>query len=53
MEVSSVSAGELAPYQVEKPAQKFYTIDSYDVSMAFTRALFDMLDRLLCNLSRM
>lgn len=45
-----ISAGELAPYQVEeKPAQK-YTIDSYDIN-AFTKTLFDMLDRRICNLS--
>ena len=41
---------ELAPYQVEeKPAQK-YTVDSYDMN-AFTKMLFDMLDRRICNLS--
>jgi predicted transport protein len=41
---------ELAPYQVEeKPAQK-YTIDTYDIN-AFTRTLFDMIDRRICNLS--
>lgn len=45
-----ITATELAPYQVEeKPAQK-YTIDSYDIN-AFTRTLFDMLDRRICNLS--
>lgn len=45
-----ITAAELAPYQVEeKPAQK-YTIDSYDIN-AFTRTLFDMLDRQICNLS--
>ena len=45
-----ITADELAPYQVEeKPAQK-YTIDSYDIN-AFTRTLFDMLDRRICNLS--
>ena len=45
-----ISAGELAPYQVEeKPAQK-YTIDSDDIN-AFTKTLFDMLDRRICNLS--
>ena len=45
-----ITAAELAPYQVEeKPAQK-YTIDSYDIN-AFTRTLFDMLDRRICNLS--
>ncbi len=45
-----ITAAELAPYQVEeKPAQK-YTINSYDIN-AFTRTLFDMLDRRICNLS--
>ena len=45
-----ITAAELAPYQVEeKPTQK-YTIDSYDIN-AFTRTLFDMLDRRICNLS--
>lgn len=45
-----ISDSELAPYQVEeKPAQK-YTIDSYDIN-AFTKTLFDMLDRRICNLS--
>ncbi len=45
-----ITAAELAPYQVEeKPAQK-YTIGSYDIN-AFTRTLFDMLDRRICNLS--
>ena len=45
-----ITADELAPYQVEeRPAQK-YTIDSYDLN-AFTRTLFDMLDRRICNLS--
>lgn len=45
-----ITAAELTPYQVEeKPAQK-YTIDSYDIN-AFTRTLFDMLDRRICNLS--
>jgi len=45
-----ITAAELVPYQVEeKPAQK-YTIDSYDIN-AFTRTLFDMLDRRICNLS--
>lgn len=45
-----ISDSELAPYQVEeKPAQK-YTIDSYDIN-DFTKALFDMLDKRICNLS--
>lgn len=45
-----ITAAELAPYQLEeKPAQK-YTLDSYDIN-AFTRTLFTMLDRRICNLS--
>lgn len=45
-----ITDAELAPYQVEeKPIQK-YTIDSYDIN-AFTRTLFDILDRRICNLS--
>lgn len=49
-EYPKISDSELAPYQVdEKPAQK-YTIDSYDIN-AFTKTLFDMLDRRICNLS--
>lgn len=49
-EYPEISDAELAPYQIEeKPAQK-YTIDSYDIN-AFTRTLFDMLDRRICNLS--
>ena len=45
-----ITADELAPYQVdEKHAQK-YTIDTYDLN-AFTRTLFDTLDRRICNLS--
>ena len=49
-EYPGISDSELAPYQVdEKPAQK-YTIDSYDIN-AFTKTLFDMLDRRICNLS--
>lgn len=45
-----ISDSELVPYQVEeRPAQK-YTIDFYDIN-AFTKTLFDMLDRRICNLS--
>ena len=48
-EYPKISDDELAPYQVEaKPAQK-YTINSYDFN-AFTRTLFDMIDRRICNL---
>lgn len=45
-----ITAAELAPYQVEKDSDHKYTIDSYDFN-AFTRTLFDMLDRRICNLS--
>lgn len=49
-EYPKISEVELAPYRVkEKPAQK-YTIDSYDMN-AFTKLLFDMIDRRICNLS--
>ncbi|MDU4558772.1 MAG: DUF262 and DUF1524 domain-containing protein [Negativicoccus succinicivorans] len=49
-EYPEISEVELAPYRVkEKPAQK-YTIDSYDMN-AFTKLLFDMIDRRICNLS--
>lgn len=49
-EYPEITDAELAPYQVEeKPAQK-YTIDSYDIN-AFTKTLFDMIDRRICNLS--
>lgn len=49
-EYPEISKAELAPYRVkEKPAQK-YTIDSYDMN-AFTKLLFDMIDRRICNLS--
>lgn len=45
-----ISDTELAPYQVEDKSAQKYTIDSYDIN-AFTRTLFDMLDRRICNLS--
>lgn len=49
-EYPKISEAKLAPYRVkEKPAQK-YTIDSYDMN-AFTKLLFDMIDRRICNLS--
>lgn len=49
-EYPEITDAELAPYRVEeKPAQK-YTIDSYDIN-AFTKTLFDMIDRRICNLS--
>ncbi len=40
---------ERAKILAGKPAQK-YTIDSHDIN-AFTKTLFDMLDRRICNLS--
>ncbi len=49
-EYPEISNEALAPYQVEeKPAQK-YTLDTYDIN-TFTRMLFDMLDKRICNLS--
>lgn len=49
-EYPEISDAELVPYQLEaKPTQK-YTINSYDLN-AFTRTLFDMIDRRICNLS--
>jgi uncharacterized protein with ParB-like and HNH nuclease domain/predicted transport protein len=45
-----ISQSELAPYHVrKKPAQR-YTINSYDMN-SFTKTLFYMLDRRICNLS--
>jgi len=45
-----ITERELAPYQVkDKPVQR-YTIDFYGIN-AFTKTLFDMLDRRICNLS--
>ncbi|MDI6619556.1 MAG: DUF262 and DUF1524 domain-containing protein [Clostridiales bacterium] len=45
-----ITESELAPYKVqEKPAQH-YSLDTYDIN-AFTKTLFDMLDRRICNLS--
>lgn len=46
----SLTAAELAPYQVEeKPAQK-YSLETYDVN-AFTRMLFEVLDKRIMNLT--
>jgi uncharacterized protein with ParB-like and HNH nuclease domain/predicted transport protein len=45
-----IADSELTPYQVEKKPVQKYTIDSYDIN-AFTRTLFDMIDRRICNLS--
>lgn len=45
-----MSAAELAPYQVEeKPIQK-YSLETYDID-AFTKTLFEMLDKRIMNLS--
>lgn len=45
-----ISESELAPYKAEdKPEQK-YDLNSYEIN-AFTKTLFDMLDRRICNLS--
>lgn len=46
----TMQADELTPYQLtEKPAQK-YSLDTYDTN-AFTRILFDALDKRIMNLS--
>jgi predicted transport protein len=46
----TLTEAEIAPYQVEeKPAQK-YTLESYDTN-AFTRILFDAIDKRIMNLS--
>ena len=45
-----ISDDELAPYQVDAKSAQKYTINSYDIN-AFTRTLFDMIDRRICNLS--
>ena len=45
-----ITDSEIAPYRVqEKPAQR-YSLETYDIN-AFTKMLFDMLDRRICNLS--
>ncbi len=46
----SLTAAELAPYQMEeKPVQK-YSLETYDVN-SFTRTLFESLDKRIMNLS--
>ena len=45
-----ISESELAPYKIEEKSVQKYTIDSYDIN-AFTKTLFDMLDRRIYNLS--
>ena len=49
-EYPQISDDELAPYQVDAKSAQKYTINSYDIN-AFTRTLFDMIDRRICNLS--
>lgn len=41
---------ELAPYQVEEKPTQRYTLESYNIN-AFTKMLFEMLDRRIMNLS--
>lgn len=41
---------ELAPYQVEEKHTQRYTLESYNIN-AFTKMLFEMLDRRIMNLS--
>jgi uncharacterized protein with ParB-like and HNH nuclease domain/predicted transport protein len=45
-----ITESELKPYQLEEKTVQKYTIDSYDIN-AFTKTLFDMIDRRICNLS--
>lgn len=45
-----LSDRELARYQIDKKSGQRYTIDYYDTNI-FTKMLFDMLDRRICNLS--
>lgn len=49
-EYPEISDSDLAPYQVEEKAVQKYNIESYDFN-AFTKILFDMLDKRICNLS--
>lgn len=41
---------ELAPYQIEEKPTQRYTLESYNIN-AFTKMLFEMLDRRIMNLS--
>lgn len=45
-----LTAAELAPYQVEEKAVQKYSLETYDVN-AFTRILFESLDKRIMNLS--
>lgn len=46
----TLTAAELAPYQVEEKAVQKYSLETYDVN-AFTRILFESLDKRIMNLS--
>jgi predicted transport protein len=46
----SISESDLAPYKVEEKPEQRYTVDSYEMN-AFTKTLYDMLDRRILNLS--
>ena len=46
----TLTAAELAPYQTEEKTVQKYSLESYDVN-AFTRMLFESLDKRIMNLS--
>ena len=46
----SLTTEELAPYQVEENTEQKYSLETYDAN-AFTRMLFDSLDKRIMNLS--
>lgn len=46
----TITAAELAPYQVEEKTMQKYSLKTYDVN-AFTRILFESLDKRIMNLS--
>lgn len=46
----TLTAAELAPYQVEEKTVQKYSLETYDVN-AFTRILFESLDKRIMNLS--
>ena len=45
----TLTVAELAPYQVEEKTVQKYSLETYDVN-AFTRILFESLDKLIMNL---
>ncbi len=45
-----MTAAELAPYQVEEKSAPKYSLETYDIN-AFTRVLFETLDKRIMNLS--